>query len=89
MGLGTHRKRSTEDWERVKPMICELCPRKAIIAEQRGFAIRYMCGECYALTDDEFYEKEARMKERQTKHTELEGKPEIIKAIPKSQLTLF
>jgi len=70
-------------------MKCELCPRKATISEQRGFAVRYLCGECYALTDDEFYEKEARMKERKTKHTEPEGKPGIIKAIPKSQLTLF
>ena len=70
-------------------MKCELCPRKATISEQRGFAVRYMCGDCYVLTDDEFYEKEARVKERKTKHTEGEGKPGIIKAIPKSQLTLF
>jgi len=70
-------------------MICELCPRKAIISEQRGFAVRYMCGECYILSDDEFYEKEARMNERKTKHTEADGEPSIIDGILKSQLTLF
>ena len=79
-------------------MICELCPRKATISEERGFAVRYLCGECYALTDDEFYEKEARMKERKTKHTEPEGScilnvkktdNRYTGSIPKSQLTLF
>jgi len=69
-------------------MKCELCPKKAIIPEQRGFAIRYKCGECYALTDDEFYKKELRMNERKTKHTEPDREP-IIQGIPESQLTLF
>ena len=70
-------------------MKCELCPKKAIISEQRGFAVRYMCGECFALTDDEFYEKEARMNERKTKHTEPDRGARFINGIPKSQLTLF
>ena len=81
--MGQHRQRSKRDHQKgIRSMKCELCPKKAIIAERRGFAVRYMCGDCYLLTDDEFCEKEA-------KHTGSEGKPEIIKALPKSQLTLF
>ena len=38
-------------------MKCEACPAKAHHAERRGFAIRYMCGDCYALSDEEFDKK--------------------------------
>jgi len=49
-------------------MMCELCERlKARWNERRGFAIRFMCGNCYALEEDEFLKRMARKERKENR----------------------